>query len=745
MWPFPRRRAREAPAPAPADGWRDAPAMPRTLGAAEGTFGTVDFESGLVTRRPPTFVEGLAHDITEDGPSGVIAGLLEPTWSAGAAGVGDRRRTAATHLQRFPTHPLRAPAGQTMSFGGPVDEVGVRELPAIDEPAEAVPPLPALTVAPPVPVTAAPEVPVPMDAAVELSPEVEPGPDGGAVSGKVRPLGLGPPIASLQGLPVPRATSPAPRSPAPHGLSGPAVVQRRPVGPDERVPVLRETPPDVTGQDTIVSAESASVPESPPTPAPTGEQATTPASRPVPTTVAPASVRSPTLLQRTETGVAAAPPAPAAGPVLTTAAAVPQSAPPATLQRIARGEGPAPSASEAPPLPPTPVTTPPPTPEALSLPPTAVTPPPPVLATHRQVDVVPTLEPTVLSGAAATDLPHVQTLPTASVARQVATTTASRRDQRLAADHGVPPRVHAQPLPSAGPGFSEPSGAQSDTAAPRRAAGAARRPVGWTEAVDPSPTVGPAVVGGATVLPRAHLIAQRTLRPAGPHTATASPPVTSLSPPATARPPWKQITPPVRVGGRAATGSLTPKALTPLTPVAAGDSGWPHPPALAPASVVQRRALGDFAPLLGGWSRPPDQQHEEPAVDDLSTEPMAVASPARDRPARSFLDIAAAATPLAAQFLPGLTTLGPDGSTDFARDAAAPLPTWTTVQPATGAPVASGAGGGGSGLAAVDTRSLTTEQLDELARRLYDKIRDRLRAELRIDRERRGRVTDLVE
>jgi len=37
----------------------------------------------------------------------------------------------------------------------------------------------------------------------------------------------------------------------------------------------------------------------------------------------------------------------------------------------------------------------------------------------------------------------------------------------------------------------------------------------------------------------------------------------------------------------------------------------------------------------------------------------------------------------------------------------------------------------------------STQELDELARRLYDRIRGRLKAELHLDRERAGLVTDL--
>jgi hypothetical protein len=51
---------------------------------------------------------------------------------------------------------------------------------------------------------------------------------------------------------------------------------------------------------------------------------------------------------------------------------------------------------------------------------------------------------------------------------------------------------------------------------------------------------------------------------------------------------------------------------------------------------------------------------------------------------------------------------------------------------------ATGAAGAAVGAA------LPSAQLEELAKGLYDKIRDRLKAELRLDRERWGRVTDLA-
>ena len=44
---------------------------------------------------------------------------------------------------------------------------------------------------------------------------------------------------------------------------------------------------------------------------------------------------------------------------------------------------------------------------------------------------------------------------------------------------------------------------------------------------------------------------------------------------------------------------------------------------------------------------------------------------------------------------------------------------------------------------ALITEDAQDDELDALAARLYDRIRLRLRSELRVDRERAGRITDL--
>jgi hypothetical protein len=66
-----------------------------------------------------------------------------------------------------------------------------------------------------------------------------------------------------------------------------------------------------------------------------------------------------------------------------------------------------------------------------------------------------------------------------------------------------------------------------------------------------------------------------------------------------------------------------------------------------------------------------------------------------------------------------------------------PAAATATAAPATGT-LATAAAGGAAAAAAAGL------PVDELAARLYDRIHDRLRAEFRLDRERRGRVTDLA-
>jgi hypothetical protein len=93
----------------------------------------------------------------------------------------------------------------------------------------------------------------------------------------------------------------------------------------------------------------------------------------------------------------------------------------------------------------------------------------------------------------------------------------------------------------------------------------------------------------------------------------------------------------------------------------------------------------------------------------------------------------------------GLGDLAPDGSIVFhapddeplvqrALDTAADAPPVPSVQAA-----ASPTGG-----ASAPGHHDESEKLHQLAKQLYDSIRDQLKAEFRLDRERWGRVTDLA-
>ena len=71
------------------------------------------------------------------------------------------------------------------------------------------------------------------------------------------------------------------------------------------------------------------------------------------------------------------------------------------------------------------------------------------------------------------------------------------------------------------------------------------------------------------------------------------------------------------------------------------------------------------------------------------------------------------------------------------RPEAARTPAAGTPAAAAGGGSAGAGGGGGGGVPTGD------KELDELARRLYDRLRSRLRMELLIDRERSGTLSDL--
>lgn len=173
--------------------------------------------------------------------------------------------------------------------------------------------------------------------------------------------------------------------------------------------------------------------------------------------------------------------------------------------------------------------------------------------------------------------------------------------------------------------------------------------------------------------------------------------------------------------------ALQPLALATVRPAILPPAHSPTPaptpaPAPSPPAAVQRAT---FRPS------------PVPEVQRLEL-PLHTPAPTTT-PAPAWVDPAAAAV------ASGLATRAPDGSVVFT--APPDDPATATVQrqgeaTATSAPTtapapAAAAGGTPAGGAQ------SNDQVDELAKRVYDTIRQRLKAELRLDRERSGRLTDL--
>ena len=129
---------------------------------------------------------------------------------------------------------------------------------------------------------------------------------------------------------------------------------------------------------------------------------------------------------------------------------------------------------------------------------------------------------------------------------------------------------------------------------------------------------------------------------------------------------------------------------------------------------------------------------------------------------RALPHTGAASSPAAVAVARGLATLEPDGSVVFAPppdDVGATsavaassasfvqrVPEALSAAPAAPSPPAAEPGPAVPALPspAAAGAGLDNEQLDQLAKQLWDRVRERLRAELRLDRERSGRVTDLA-
>ena len=81
MWPFRRRQEAAGPDVAGArdPGWAATAPIARTIEAPDATIGTTSFERDLASRKPPQpFLAPLAHNVSSEGPVGLISGLTAP-------------------------------------------------------------------------------------------------------------------------------------------------------------------------------------------------------------------------------------------------------------------------------------------------------------------------------------------------------------------------------------------------------------------------------------------------------------------------------------------------------------------------------------------------------------------------------------------------------------------------------------------------------------------------------------------
>ena len=166
---------------------------------------------------------------------------------------------------------------------------------------------------------------------------------------------------------------------------------------------------------------------------------------------------------------------------------------------------------------------------------------------------------------------------------------------------------------------------------------------------------------------------------------------------------------------------------------------------LALATVRTAAVFPPHSPTPAGSQPAPATGHlreasQPPALPQAQRLEMPASSTPARPPAPAWADPAAAAV------ASGLAVRAPDGSVVFTAPpedstdtvalqrqgdaSAAPPPAAAPAAPVAGGPAPAGA-------------AQTNDQVDELAKRVYDTVRQRLKAELRLDRERSGRLTDL--
>jgi hypothetical protein len=187
---------------------------------------------------------------------------------------------------------------------------------------------------------------------------------------------------------------------------------------------------------------------------------------------------------------------------------------------------------------------------------------------------------------------------------------------------------------------------------------------------------------------------------------------------------------------------------TVTSPVAPGDGALPPlappPPGVVPLARIDPTAFSDGGPSAPGpfRSRPAEgavsvQRLAAPVTAPPTAAPVATGSePPNLAPVQRFVSPQRAIRPAPAAFAAPTVTVQREA------DSGGPvLPTGTSDLPAS-APAPPDPSGEASAAVAGASGAVSTGDLDALAGRLYDKIRYRLKAELRLDRERAGMITD---
>ena len=751
MWPFRRRPGPvQSPSAVLRREWPLVPPIQRTVTPIATTFGTASFERNLASRRWPGFVEPLSHQVSAGAPTGVVAGVLTPVPSAppttghllpGSSGEASRSvqafspspwRLAAAAVDgggsSAPARSLvQAPAPDTPRFhvpstslqravesSPPLAEATAEPVESVAEPVESVAE-PVESVAEPVEGMAEPVVPGEAAVVVEVPRTTEPRParHQAEVAQRTSPagprrLGLGPPLshgappsplqraAEVSAPPVARTPeggatlTPEPRIAARDMLATSPAPGADPV--IQRAPVLRARPPAGPGPATAPRTPAPAPPRNEPSPPtaewPTGRVDAAGPSPDPPVVVARQAEEAPLVGFEPLPGS----PGAVAGPVEITA------------------QGTARSAAEGPRVPESSATT-----AARPLGSQGGSP-----AAGRGPE--PSEPSAVIRSSSTVQRRRRKAWPDSPGAPVPSETVA-----------GPPPGTHEQPAGSLPRPPSTPSAEPSPGRAPSLLTGVSfqsllpARPLSLMQRITEGTPADAAPVGA---------------RPEGGHARAAAPVAVAervepgrsrLSAPATAGMLQRQT----HVGLPWAEATAAERGSTQRTAALHPPPFWPQERSRSVPLLGPEGAWGGDAPanaLVAGPRRagPVPARPADPGRPSVT---QRAASPAPQ-------PLAGAAHPGEAALATGLATLEPGGDVVFATPPTTPTPSVQRAAEAGPAPAPVPTPAPAPTAEQPTPAAPTNDQLDELAKDLYAKIRDQLKAELRLDRERCGRVTD---